>query len=183
MLYLQAPPGSPAATSTCTKSGRSHSRNHLCFSRWFLSSLNKCSVGAYRQDSPAARLSLPVQPLSAKSFEITAQSPGGNNGAARATSKGFAVLYALTWASHIRDAAPSQASGPILPPGFCSDGPLLLMPPPLPLPSPLFSSDGLPPLMPSPQLRRQGSTLAPFHTQTRAGCWTSLSPGSCMGVE
>jgi len=31
------------------------------------------------------------------------------------------------------------------------------------------------------QLRRQGSTLAPLHTQTRAGRWTSFSPGSCMG--
>ena len=31
------------------------------------------------------------------------------------------------------------------------------------------------------QLRRQGSTLAPLYTQTRAGRWTSLSPGSCMG--
>ena len=28
------------------------------------------------------------------------------------------------------------------------------------------------------QLRRQGSTLAPLHTQTRAGRWTSFSPGS-----
>jgi len=27
------------------------------------------------------------------------------------------------------------------------------------------------------------STLAPLHTQTRAGRWTSFSPGSCMGVE
>jgi len=27
------------------------------------------------------------------------------------------------------------------------------------------------------------STLAPLHTQTRAGRWASFSPGSCMGVE
>jgi hypothetical protein len=33
------------------------------------------------------------------------------------------------------------------------------------------------------QLRRQGSTLASLHTQTRAGRWSSSGPGSCMGVE
>ena len=33
------------------------------------------------------------------------------------------------------------------------------------------------------QLRRQGSTLAPLHTQTRAERWNSSGPGSCIGVE
>ena len=33
------------------------------------------------------------------------------------------------------------------------------------------------------QLRRQGSTLAPLHTQTLTGRWNSSGPGSCTEVE
>jgi len=59
--------------------GSSRRLCHSCFfSRWCLSSSNKRAVGAYRQESPSARLSLPVSPLLAAFFEITAHLPVDN---------------------------------------------------------------------------------------------------------